>query len=915
MVEKEEILEKIMSGLSVAQKAAVESDEKHIRILAGAGAGKTETLTRKVLYLLLYKGVKPEGIVAFTFTEKAAQSMKSRIYSRVADLMGEEYASKLGKMYIGTIHSFALRILQDYFGYGNYDVLDENQEMAFIMRRGWNIGVQNLDGNNYGKKCKKFIESANVIYDELIDREKLKSENPDFYKVFEKYEEKLNEYRRLTFSRLIYLALSEINRQQGGLPKVKYLIVDEYQDINRAQEELIKLVGKDAYIMIVGDPRQTIYQWRGSDDSCFERFANELYPDTKKITIPENRRSGKRIVDIGNSIASTFENRTFEPMKNFRKNDGYVYVASFETPKEEAKWIADQIKYLVEKENLSYSNFGILLRSVSTSAKPFIEEFKRKDIPYLVGGTVGLFKREEAKAVGKLFVWLYEEGFWKDFEETLEHGQLVNSALQDWNDATGLIPDKDKEKVKDMLNTWREKVLNKKYHTFQEVYHALLDILKFRELDPKNKLHAAIMANLGRFSNLLGDYENAVRLGGNKFSLNKSVLKGLMWYLNFYASGAYEEQVGYDQRGAETVQITTIHQAKGLEWLVVFIPALVDRRFPSIYVGESGEWFISRDLFPAERYDTKEDDERRLFYVAVTRTQSTLVLSHFRRKKNSMKISKFLEELLLKNPRTIECISASKKVNVDKEFRRPTETEISVFDAGELVDYTKCPYFYWLRHVWNYDAPLNEEIGYGKALHYCLRKAVELHKNEGYNLLSAILEAVEKGFHLPYAPKAKAEKLKEAAKRMLRSYVEKNIGDIESVAEVEYRVEYPRKNAVIAGKVDVIIDREGETEIREYKTSRKVTTPEQAAFQVKLYALGLEGFGFNVKKGSCAYLEEGNIDLVNVDENELLAAKQKAEKTIGTINNQKCGAKPGEFCAICDFSNICKWSAKQVVNK
>ncbi len=260
----DKILDYIKNGvdgkkpLSEAQEKAVMSESKHIRVLAGAGAGKTETLTRRILYLLLYKNVPPEEIVAFTFTEKAAQSMKSRIYMQITQIMGEEYAAKIGKMYVGTIHSYALRLLQDHFGYGNYDVLDDKQEMAFVMRRGYEIGVNSLDGRNYPDKCKKFVDAVNVVYDELIPRDKLREKNPEFYKVLEKYEQMLDDYHRLTFGRLIYLAVNKIKKRPEKLPKITHLIVDEYQDINHAQEELIKLIGKDASIMIVGERRQTI---------------------------------------------------------------------------------------------------------------------------------------------------------------------------------------------------------------------------------------------------------------------------------------------------------------------------------------------------------------------------------------------------------------------------------------------------------------------------------------------------------------------------------------------------------------------------------------------------------------------------------------------------------------------------------
>ena len=131
------------SKLSEDQKKAVLSNSRYNKIIAGAGAGKTETLTRRIVYLLAVEEVKPSSIVAFTFTEKAAQSMKSRIYRRVGELCGQDATAKLGEMYVGTIHAYAKRILEDYFRFGNYTILDDNQEMAFLMRHGWSLGLRN----------------------------------------------------------------------------------------------------------------------------------------------------------------------------------------------------------------------------------------------------------------------------------------------------------------------------------------------------------------------------------------------------------------------------------------------------------------------------------------------------------------------------------------------------------------------------------------------------------------------------------------------------------------------------------------------------------------------------------------------------------------------------------------------------
>jgi DNA helicase-2/ATP-dependent DNA helicase PcrA len=166
---KEELLSDILEKpkpLSKEQRDALLSSSRHVRIVAGAGTGKTETLTRKIACLVLYGETDPTKIVAFTFTEKAAQSMKSRIYERVRQLRGEEACARLGEMFMGTIHGFCLRILEDHFDYGDHNVLNENQEMAFIMREGWGLGLGK--NGNYAQNCRDFIRSVNVVYDELI---------------------------------------------------------------------------------------------------------------------------------------------------------------------------------------------------------------------------------------------------------------------------------------------------------------------------------------------------------------------------------------------------------------------------------------------------------------------------------------------------------------------------------------------------------------------------------------------------------------------------------------------------------------------------------------------------------------------------------------------------------------------------
>jgi len=396
--------------LSSDQEKAVLSKARYNRIIAGAGAGKTETLTRRIAYLILVEGVEPSSIVAFTFTEKAAQSMKSRIYQRIEEISGTDATAKLGEMYIGTIHAYTKRVLEDYFGFGNYDVLNENQEIAFLMRYGWNLGLRDY-GRTYADGCQAFLRTVNMVWGEMLDEKKLSKRAPEFYEKLKHYESILEEHKQLTFGSMIYQAVLNLRNAPDTLSHVEHLIVDEYQDINQAQAELIGYVGKNGSIFVVGDPRQSIYQWRGSDEKFFDVFS-EMFSGTMMVTIPENRRSTKRIVKNANKFADTFESMRYERMTPVRSEDGFIGIASHDTPKDEARWIVDQIEELVEENGLRYSDIGVLTRSVSTSAGPLINELRGRRIPYLVGGKVGLFKRDEARALGRIFSWFWDEGFW-----------------------------------------------------------------------------------------------------------------------------------------------------------------------------------------------------------------------------------------------------------------------------------------------------------------------------------------------------------------------------------------------------------------------------------------------------------------------------------------------------------------------
>ncbi len=892
--------------LSKEQAHAVVSNRRYVRIIAGAGAGKTETLTRRIVYLLLVKGCRPSEIVAFTFTEKAAQTIKDRVYRRVAEIAGAERTSNLGEMFIGTMHSYAQRLLDDHFGYGIHDVFDENQEAAFIMRHGWSLGLNEF-GSNYAEGCLNFLKTANLVWDEMLDPKTFGSGAKPFTEALQKYSALLDESRRLTFGRMMLLAVTKLSKKPSVMAGVKHLIVDEYQDINRTQNRLIDLVGKTASVFVVGDPRQSIYQWRGSDERYFDTFAKE-FKGAQRFDLRNNRRSARVLVKAANSVSKHIANGRFKSMEPVRGETGQLVVYNGDKPEDEAGWISKQIKTFVETGKARYSDIAVLMRSVSTSAPLLLEALKKEGIPVLIGGKVGLFRKPESQALGRIFSWLWDGGFWVEnswnWHEKITGGQLVTTAIEKWEEGTGFKVAKDiaagLELIRGDLHSGKGK-----YQNFTEIYHAVLRILGFEQFDFHDSTHLTILASLGRFGEILTDYETANRLGGRTPKWEYD-LKNLCWFLNSYATTAYDDNNPTSVWEIDAVNVLTVHQAKGLEWPIVFVSSLVDRRFPSHMVGHHQNWCdVPRDKFDVERYEGTEDDERRLFYVATTRARDALILTHFRKMTNSFSRSRFLEEMDLSKAVPLSDDEAMPEVRIV-----PVETsdELAVLSAGDIIDYDRCPHFFLLGNVLGFQPGLHLGLGFGKSLHYCLRRASQMVKEDGIDAVSAVATAVDDEFHMPFAGGKVFDDFKRRGREILVEFARKHKDDFPNIEEVEYRLEFPVKGATVTGRVDVILRDGGGLEVRDYKTSEDKRDTKELDTQVQIYTLGLNKLGRNVTRGSVAFLEQAKVSPISVVPDELEKVMAKSEKVVEAISDSDFEPTPHkEKCSICDQAAICRW--------
>jgi len=552
----------------------------------------------------------------------------------------------------------------------------------------------------------------------------------------------------------------------------------------------------------------------------------------------------------------------------------------------------------------------VLTRSVSLAAGPLVNVLKQRRVPYIVGGKVGLFKRDEAQALGRIFAWFYEKGFWVEdpwrWGEQITGDDLLWTALDCWR---SVYQYRMPRGVESRLREIKADLNSKKssYDNFTSIYQDVLITLGFENLVHTDPNDATIMANLGRFNNLLTDYETANRVGGRTPHW-KEDLKGLCWFMNSYAAWAYEEQPAEDIRGVDAVQIMTVHQAKGLEWPVVFLFSTVEGRFPSKMVGRELNWCgIPRDLFDARRYEGDLEDERRLFYVAITRARDALVVSYFRRMKKSMSKSQFIDDLDFSVVTPLE----RKRLPSFTVAKLEALDSMLTFSASEITAYLRCPYMFLLRNVYGYQPELDEAIGFGKGVHYCLRRAVELLKrNEELGPITAAVQAVDTEFFMPFAGGDVFENYKKGARRSVLNYAKSFGGDLRQSSEVEYRIEFPIHNATVTGRIDVLSDRE----VRDYKTldyreAEGSVSMSEAELQVRLYAAGLKSVGRKVNGGSIAFLssESSKVVPVDVGDSHVEKAVKNAESVVASIRNKRFRPKRGEHCGDCDMRDICRW--------
>ena len=892
-----------------SQKEAIETIDRHLQIVACAGSGKTAVVTERIIHILKTKpDVKPENIVAFTFTEKAAAELKDRILKLAREELGNIHG--MSEMYVGTIHGFCKKILDDFVPeYQKFTVLDAIQTKIFIDRNYGDVGmtkVRKIKDDSVMRPfvdTDKFISIMGILRESGIDQGTL----PDNLKeALKKYNETFEKHAYLDFTMIMERAIEQIEKNENLRKKlskkIRYLTVDEYQDVNNVQEKLVRMIYQlGANICVVGDDDQTIYRWRGSDINNILTFGDR-YPDPKTIYLVDNFRSTEGIVDLAHKVISNNQNRKEKKMiakGKLKYEEGDILYREFRDEKDEYEFIAERIEQLREL-GVPYKEMAVLMR-VKKLGKSIIQVLNEHDIPFVVEGVNELFTAPEVEAAVSTFHYLNSFNAKNKSRERVSREQLIARWKSigypvDTNHLEFAIRELEKNKPENFTF----------YHEFilQRIYQNFLDQLELKEPEgEKASTLENIYYNLGKFSQVIHDFEII-----NYRSNPENKLKNFCNFLQYTASGYYPE--GHLQNphiNRDGVRVMTVHQSKGLQYMAVFVPGMCKNVFPQRNQGGLQAWHFMPDsvMKGLERYKrNEEEDERRLFYVAATRAKKFLYLSRALYKEIYKGQNATRSTFLNESCRSPYIFGDDDGIPDDYAKREKMESEEDenipiTLTFSNLKDYYSCGYRFKLSFLYGFIQPIEPTMGYGKSLHDMVAEINRRSKEDEKLSHEIVEEIIDRHFHLPYANDLIRENMKTGAKRAIGDYVNLNEEEFKHIEYVEQEIEYDLGDGIrVNGRMDLVKRKELDGSIKksivDYKTEHRVDSEEITQEQLSFYAIGYE----ELTGDKADYLERYNLDTNTPD--RVKVRPETLTKTKEIIRSAASDIRSNKFEKACE---------------
>ena len=632
-------MQNILKGLNEKQYEAVINTEGPCLVIAGAGSGKTKVLTHKIAYLIGEKGAKPWDILAITFTNKAANEMKERIANLVGDVARD--------IWMGTFHSICVRILRRFIDRIGFDssfiIFDSSDQKTLVKGCLKDLAI---DDKLFTDRS-VLSEISNAKNEMLEPNQYMLRANGDFRKekiatVYELYQKRLKENNAIDFDDIINYTIKILMENPDVLEyysnKFKYVLVDEYQDTNKAQFTLITLfASKNGNITVVGDNDQGIYSFRGADISNILNFERD-FPGTKIIKLEQNYRCTQNILKAANAVIKNNEVKYKKELWTQNEEGHLPKVYQADNEYDEGTYIVEQIEHLKREEYYKYSDFAILYR-MNTQSRAIEDILRRENIPYKIVGGLKFYERKEIKDI-IAYLRLIQNS-----NDNLSLKRIINEPKRGIGktslDNIEKLSEANEVSMYEIIKKSDEYGLNRVFLNSRDFINVIEDLKSKKENMTISELIKLTLKNTGYTKAL--EQESTVEAENRIANLDEFLTVAIEFEEEFAENSLSDFLEGITlssdldnvEETEESVTLMTLHSAKGLEFPVVFLVGMEEGIFPG----------YQSMMEPKEL-----EEERRLCYVGITRAKENLFLTCSKQRTifgstSYNPISRFLQEI------------------------------------------------------------------------------------------------------------------------------------------------------------------------------------------------------------------------------------------------------------------------------
>jgi len=981
--------------LNKEQQQAVKYNKGPLLIVAGAGTGKTSVIVEKIKYLVKKKLAKPEQILALTFTEKAASEMEERVdkampygYFQMNISTFHAFADQILKengFQIGLSPSYRLMTEAETIIFLKQNLFlfelkyfrplgNPNKFLEALLQHFSRLRDEDISPEDYIKWAMKKSSFAEASADE-------EEKYLELAKAYQSYQKLKIKEGLMDFADLVYYLLQLLQKRPNILKRYQlqypFVLVDEFQDTNISQYQLIKLLSPfktNPKLTVVGDDSQAIYKFRGASVSNIINFIKD-YKKTKQITLKNNYRSNQTILDVAYKLIKNNDPDTLEFRLGISKNlistkpvetqnfaslqKSHINYHLAENVEDESGHVAKQILKL--SKIYKYSDFAILVRA-NNHSEPFVKSLIRAGIPYQFLGPGTLYKQPEVKDLiaylrllynledsPSLFRLLYMDIYSldkKDVSLLLTFSKKINQSLfqaieiylsffdvsihrsgyEIYKKYLPLLKSETKQKllviykmIVKHLELLKTNTAGQILYYFLEESDLLLTLTNY-----KNETQEKVAVNISNFFNKLKMFESEHE--------DASVFAVVDFINMSIEMGESPLIAKTDIASFNAVNILTVHSAKGLEFPIVFLVNLTEERFPTRHKKEtiSIPNTLIKEILPTGDYHIEE--ERRLFYVGLTRAKDQVFLSSskfYGEGKRIRKISRFIIETLGE-----EFVNKETELKKEQKFQlsifdfkqtkqgsgNPTPTDYQLpitnnFSYSQLNSYKICPLQYKYLYVLKIPTLPTASASFGTTIHKTLQDFYsDFLKNKKVDK-KRLLELYKKSWiPIGYSSKAHEDRMKKEGEKMLRNYFDKfHSSDLKIIGlEKLFKIKIT-EDIYFTGKIDRIdAINKNEVEIIDYKTGKKPSDRELTkSLQLTIYALASHDKNlFNKKLEDINltfyYLQTPEKITLKKTEEELIDTKDRIIDMVGEIRQNIFPANPGIHCDFCPYKIICE---------